>query len=52
MLLFLYATFAFLLFVGFFAYKVYRFTVEDTTAHDMNFVWVDFPITRKDIRIK
>lgn len=50
MLIFLYATFGFLLFVGILSYKLYRFTQIDTTTHDMNFVWVDFPITRKDIK--
>lgn len=50
MLIFLYATLGFMLFVGIVSYKLYRFTEIDTTVHDMRYVWVDFPITRKDIK--
>ncbi|MGE5703446.1 MAG: hypothetical protein ACM32O_13020 [Clostridia bacterium] len=50
MLVFLYGTLLFLLFVGAVAYKLLRFTQVDTTDHDLNFVWVDYSITKKDIR--
>ncbi len=44
--------FIMLAYVGMIAYGLFRFTESDTLKYDLENVWVNFPITPKDIRIK
>lgn len=50
MLVFLYGTLLFLLYVWYICHLMFRFIEKDTTDHDMRNLWMVFPVTRKEIR--